>query len=199
MDSNKKWMETEKHSARVSNGDPNQSKKKAKFRNDKAIIDYEMVASETEAPYKEKLLTMSEEQTAQWESDFNPLDEEELTKVARDGQIREANQEEPQEYNPCPEIYLSNEELKGWDAYLNNPLIVNVLGKQVSFKLLEAKLRGDQEKTRKIHIIGIPRNFYVVQFISQEDYKHALYEGPWLVGNHYILVQRWRPFFSQCK
>lgn len=95
MDSNKKWMETEKHSARVSNGDPNQSKKKAKFRNDKAIIDYEMVASETEAPYKEKLLTMSEEQTTQWESDFNPLDEEELTKVARDGQIREANQEEP--------------------------------------------------------------------------------------------------------
>ncbi|XP_020202252.1 uncharacterized protein At4g02000, partial [Cajanus cajan] len=30
----------------------------------------------------------------------------------------------------------------------------------------------------------------------KEDYKHALFEGPWMIADHYIVVQRWRPFFT---
>nr|KYP36964.1 hypothetical protein KK1_041875 [Cajanus cajan] len=39
-------------------------------------------------------------------------------------------------------------------------------------------------------------DFFLVQFFAEDDYRHALYEGPWMIAHHYILVQRWRPFFS---
>lgn len=35
----------------------------------------------------------------------------------------------------------------------------------------------------------------MVQFSDPEDYKHALFQGPWMLADHYLLVQRWRPFF----
>lgn len=30
-------------------------------------------------------------------------------------------------------------------------------------------------------------------FKKEDDYKHALFDGPWKVADHYILVQQWRP------
>ncbi|XP_020225227.1 uncharacterized protein LOC109807113 [Cajanus cajan] len=42
----------------------------------------------------------------------------------------------------------------------------------------------------------MPNDYYLVQFSAEEDYRHALYEGPWMIADHYILVQRWRPFFT---
>lgn len=38
-------------------------------------------------------------------------------------------------------------------------------------------------------------DYYLVQFDHVEDYKFALYEGPWRVANHYIIVQHWRLLF----
>ncbi|RYR02983.1 hypothetical protein Ahy_B06g081820 [Arachis hypogaea] len=32
-------------------------------------------------------------------------------------------------------------------------------------------------------------------FTDQDDYAHALFEGPWTIADHYLLVQRWRPLF----
>lgn len=34
-----------------------------------------------------------------------------------------------------------------------------------------------------------------MQFNHDDDYKHALFEGPLLVVDHYLIVQRWSPFF----
>ncbi|RYR67750.1 hypothetical protein Ahy_A03g014148 [Arachis hypogaea] len=30
---------------------------------------------------------------------------------------------------------------------------------------------------------------------SQEDYSHALFEGSWMITDHYLLVQKWQPLF----
>ncbi|XP_057425709.1 uncharacterized protein LOC130719083 [Lotus japonicus] len=47
----------------------------------------------------------------------------------------------------------------------------------------------------QIQVIDMPQNYFLVQFSDEEDYNHALYEGPWMVANHYFITQRWRPFF----
>ncbi|RYR63813.1 hypothetical protein Ahy_A04g021568 [Arachis hypogaea] len=31
--------------------------------------------------------------------------------------------------------------------------------------------------------------------VKEEDYTHALMERPWMVTGHYLIIQRWRPFF----
>lgn len=38
--------------------------------------------------------------------------------------------------------------------------------------------------------------FFMVRFSDEEDYKFALFEGPWHMFDHYLLVQRWRPLFD---
>nr|KYP57514.1 Uncharacterized protein At4g02000 family [Cajanus cajan] len=47
-----------------------------------------------------------------------------------------------------------------------------------------------------MRMIDMPDDFFLVQFTAEDDYRHALYEGPWMIADHYILVQRWRPFFT---
>ncbi|XP_020211772.1 uncharacterized protein LOC109796515 [Cajanus cajan] len=45
-------------------------------------------------------------------------------------------------------------------------------------------------------MIDMPNDYFLVQFTPEEDYRHALYEGPWMIADHCILVQRWRPLFT---
>ncbi|KAL4274788.1 hypothetical protein AHAS_Ahas20G0042200 [Arachis hypogaea] len=39
------------------------------------------------------------------------------------------------------------------------------------------------------------RDYFLVHFSYGDDYSHALMEGPWMIAGHYLIVQRWRPFF----
>lgn len=39
--------------------------------------------------------------------------------------------------------------------------------------------------------------FFLVFFSAEEDYSYALYEGPWMIADNYLIVQRWRPMFLQ--
>lgn len=40
------------------------------------------------------------------------------------------------------------------------------------------------------------KDFFIVKFDNIDDYKFALFEGRWLIFDHYLLVQRWRPLFK---
>lgn len=75
-------------------------------------------------------------------------------------------------------------------------LIIKVMGKRVNFKLLENKLRRSWVKEGELKMTDMADDFYMVQLSSMEDYRHALFEGPWKVADHYLIVQRWGPFFS---
>lgn len=101
------------------------------------------------------------------------------------------------EVNPCPVIPISREEYESWCDKWKMSLIVNVLGKKVGFKTVESKLQRTWARHGKISIIDMPQDYYLVNFSSIEDYKHVLFEGPWLVADHYLLIQRWRPFFLE--
>nr|KYP50550.1 hypothetical protein KK1_027605 [Cajanus cajan] len=61
--------------------------------------------------------------------------------------------------------------------------------------MLDNKIQREWVKNGAVRIVHMSQNFYLVQFASEDDYKHPLFEGPWLIVDHYIMVQRWRPFF----
>lgn len=73
--------------------------------------------------------------------------------------------------------------------------MVSVMGKRVGFKIMETTLNRAWAMTAPIKIIDMPQGFFLVMFNAETDYKRALFEGPWRVADHYILVQRWRPCF----
>lgn len=94
-----------------------------------------------------------------------------------------------------PVISVSDEEINDWNNCWSKTLVINVLGRKVNYKALENKLNRDWAKTGPIKIIDMPRGFYAVQFDKDEDYNNALFKGPWMIADHYILVQRWRRNF----
>lgn len=94
-----------------------------------------------------------------------------------------------------PVIPVSDEVLKDWCEPWKLTLVVNVMGKKLNFRVPENKIRRDWARKGAVKIIDLLRGFYAVHFDEEDDYKHVLFQGLWMVADHYLLVQRWRPNF----
>lgn len=94
-----------------------------------------------------------------------------------------------------PEILISDDELAKCSMNQRRTLVINVLGKKVNYRALENKLNRDWERAGKIKIIDMPRGYYTVQFEKDADYTNVIFQGPWMIADHNILVQRWRKNF----
>jgi hypothetical protein len=96
-------------------------------------------------------------------------------------------------------IQLSNEEFQDWSKQYTNTLVVKVLGKRVNFHVLENKLKRSWTKNGVIQIIDMHDGYYQVIFNNEEDYKHALFEGPWMVADHVLDSPKMETFvFIKC-
>lgn len=70
------------------------------------------------------------------------------------------------------------------------------MGKRVNFRMLEHKLRKEWVQHGTMSITDMTGDFYLVRLSDIEDYRHVIFEGPWKIADHYLIVQRWRPLFS---
>ncbi|KAI9109079.1 hypothetical protein K1719_019702 [Acacia pycnantha] len=50
-----------------------------------------------------------------------------------------------------------------------------------------------------LKIIPLNNGYYIVSFSNKEDKEYAFQEGPWMIEDHYLIVQRWRPNFNPWK
>ncbi|KAK9107122.1 hypothetical protein Syun_023133 [Stephania yunnanensis] len=48
----------------------------------------------------------------------------------------------------------------------------------------------------ELEIIGLDQRFLIVKFTLEDDYVRVLSEGPWVILDHYVGVQRWKPAFN---
>lgn len=44
-------------------------------------------------------------------------------------------------------------------------------------------------------LIDLGNDFFIVKLLNREEYERALSDGPWMIGDHYLHVQRWRHNF----
>ncbi|CAN1154165.1 hypothetical protein LINPERHAP2_LOCUS19853 [Linum perenne] len=51
-------------------------------------------------------------------------------------------------------------------------------------------------KKGRIQVCDVGWGYYVVKFDTVGDYEHAMFGGPWMVGDHYVVIQDWRPYFQ---
>lgn len=85
-------------------------------------------------------------------------------------------------------VSLSDKEWEQWSKPWRKTLVVKMLGRCVNFWVLEAKLQRSWTKGGSIN--DKSDNFYLVKFAIEEDYNLALFEGPRMVADHYLIVQR---------
>lgn len=97
----------------------------------------------------------------------------------------------------CPEIPLSDEEWNEWSQPWRKTLVAKLLGKMINFKSLETNIRHRWARKGSIKIVDMADGYYLVYFATEEDYNFALFEGSWMIADHYLIVQRWQPFFLQ--
>lgn len=107
---------------------------------------------------------------------------------------QEGNPEE--NINPCPSINISVEEAEEWCRPWRQALIVRLLGKRISLKTLQTRLEKDWSRKGPIKVIDLSDEYFLVHFHQEDDYKFALFEGSCLIQDHYLILQRWRPFFK---
>ncbi|KAI9075696.1 hypothetical protein K1719_042312 [Acacia pycnantha] len=50
-----------------------------------------------------------------------------------------------------------------------------------------------------LKLIPLSNGYYVVSFSNKEDREYAFQEGLWMIEDHYLIVQRWRPNFNPWK
>ncbi|KAI9110195.1 hypothetical protein K1719_018637 [Acacia pycnantha] len=50
-----------------------------------------------------------------------------------------------------------------------------------------------------LKIIPVNSGYYIVSFSNKEDREYAFQEGPWMIEDHYLILQRWRPSFNPWK
>uniref|UniRef100_A0A0R0G396 DUF4283 domain-containing protein n=1 Tax=Glycine max TaxID=3847 RepID=A0A0R0G396_SOYBN len=112
----------------------------------------------------------------------------------RDGdKMSKDKSEEEKDFISCPIVNILDSECVVWCAPWKGSLVVHVLRKTVGFKMLEYKLQQGWAQYGKIRIVDMPDYYYLVQFTSEKDYRHALFEGSWMVADH----DRWRPAFLE--
>lgn len=148
-------------------------------------------ADSNKSSYKDSLLNDTEDvPTEDW---FEMPDEPE------NNWYKEPSNEEDADdsFDPCPEIKVTPEEFEEWCRPLRGCLVVQLLGKRVSLIFMAMKLRQKWGRKGDVRVIDLPQDYFLVQFVSQEDYTLALYEGPWMVAAYYLVVQRLRPFFIE--
>lgn len=74
-------------------------------------------------------------------------------------------------------------------------LIIKLVGKRVGYQVLLQRIHVMWQPKHHFSLIDSPNEFFIIKFSSRDDYDVALYNGPWMIKDHYLHVQRRRPNF----
>ncbi|CAN1181524.1 hypothetical protein LINPERHAP2_LOCUS35448 [Linum perenne] len=50
-------------------------------------------------------------------------------------------------------------------------------------------------KKGSISVSDVGFGFYIVRFETVADFDRAMFGGPWMINDHYVVIQEWRPYF----
>lgn len=95
-----------------------------------------------------------------------------------------------------PVVTIEREVLEAMNGLWKRCMIVKVLGRNISISVVSRKLRELWKPKGAMHVMDLPRHFFMVRFDEEEEYLAALTGGPWRVFGSYLLVQAWSPEFD---
>ncbi|XP_019184629.1 PREDICTED: uncharacterized protein LOC109179582 [Ipomoea nil] len=96
----------------------------------------------------------------------------------------------------CPTIRLTRAEVKEIRAPWRKAIIVKVMGRNVGYAYLLRRLTSMWKPNGKMDPIAIDSGYFIVRFGAVEDLEHAMFEGPWMIMDHYLIVKPWVPDFD---
>ncbi|KAI9094528.1 hypothetical protein K1719_026648 [Acacia pycnantha] len=133
-----------------------------------------------------------------WKDYFNGMNEKEASE-ARVESEEDVNQEENLLEGRPGILSFSAEEYAAWCLPWMNSLILKVLGANFPTYIIRDRINRMWRPKDPLKLIPLSNGYYIVSFSNKEDRDYAFQEGPWMIEDHYLIVQRWRPNFNPWK
>ncbi|XP_019176864.1 PREDICTED: uncharacterized protein LOC109172167 [Ipomoea nil] len=96
----------------------------------------------------------------------------------------------------CPTIRLSKKEVEAIRAPGRKALIIKMMGRRVGYAYLRRRLSSMWRSKGSMDLIAIANDYFLVRFGSIDDLEFAMYKGPWMILDHYLIVKPWEPDFD---
>ena len=93
------------------------------------------------------------------------------------------------------EIKLSKETKAPIRAPWAKALIVKMFGRTVGFSYLTFNINALWRPTAKIDCVNLGKDYFLIKFYSSNDYDKVLKGGPWFVGENFLAIKPWEPYF----
>ncbi|KAJ8431280.1 hypothetical protein Cgig2_007613 [Carnegiea gigantea] len=104
--------------------------------------------------------------------------------------------EPPQEDDPlCPTILLTAAEKRMLRDPWRKALIIRMFDKGIGYLQLKQRLKTKWALKGDFSLIDIGCDYYVTRFTNMDDYDHVLLNGPWMLGDNYLVIREWVPNF----
>ncbi|KAI9073491.1 hypothetical protein K1719_044530 [Acacia pycnantha] len=96
-------------------------------------------------------------------------------------------------------LSFTAEEYTAWCLPWMNSLIIKVLGASFPTYFICDHINRMWHPKDPLKLIPLSNGYYIVSFSNKEDRDYAFQEGPWMIEDHYLIVQRWCPNFNPWK
>ena len=168
----------------------------------------------TGVSYRDKLLSLGEsgylekngvedEAIQGWRNYFTKMSEEGSRQsqgsAEEGGDMESTDKEAWMETGDLPKLEVSADDYASWFKPYMNSLLVKLLGKTMAVNFMIQRMERMWGAKRPMRVTPLSNGYFLVSFSTPEDRDYALQEGPWMIADHYLLVQRWRPNFQPWK
>ncbi|KAI9081383.1 hypothetical protein K1719_036646 [Acacia pycnantha] len=96
-------------------------------------------------------------------------------------------------------LEFTAEEYTTWCLPWMNSLIIKVLGAHFPTYIIRDRINRMWRPKDPLKLIPLRNGYYIVSFSNREDKEYSFQEGPWMIDDHYLIIQRWRPNFNPWK
>ncbi|KAI9096828.1 hypothetical protein K1719_025811 [Acacia pycnantha] len=163
----------------------------------------------TQVSYQDKLLSpryagflvqhsVDDDIVQGWKSYFHQMNEKEGR-----GSLAESDEEDDQETRRLEGkpgvLKFTADEYSAWCLPWKNALIIKVLGANFPTYIICDRINRIWHPWDPLKLIPLTNGYFIVSFSNKEDREYAFQEGPWMIEDHYLIVQRWRPNFNPWK
>ncbi|CAI0387118.1 unnamed protein product [Linum tenue] len=101
-----------------------------------------------------------------------------------------------EEHNGEPALRVSPQFKAKICAPWQKTLVVRLLGLRIGFVTMCNRLKGLWRPCGAMEVKDLDHDCFLVKLDNEQDYFRALTDGPWVIHDHYLVVQQWTPKFK---
>nr|XP_023928684.1 uncharacterized protein LOC112040023 [Quercus suber] len=94
------------------------------------------------------------------------------------------------------DVKLSKETKARFRSPWTKALIVKVYGKSVGYSYLTFKINSLRKLIARMDCVNLGHDFFLIKFSDDSDYDKVLRGGPWFIGEHFLAIKPWEPYFK---